>query len=515
MRTIKYKLTVAISISALLSLLIAYVVINLTLNTRFNDYLKINQEKRDERILTIFKENYLRDDRWMITSGKAVEREAETSNFTVALLNWDRTAIWEMDPLELVKKQRALNPDSSFSMDQYVPYELPIKYENQIIGYVVIGQFSPLVISRDDENFLNSITVGILISAFIAVFIILIIALFVARQLSEPIEKISKTAFSLSTGDLSARENTVGDVMEIETLRKSINTLGEKLDRQDMLRKRLISDVSHELRNPLNVLQTNLEAIIDGILPATPERLQSLNSEVIRFGKLIDNLNILKQFEAESMVAKIVILDVKQILNDVYNNFQGLTKEKSIRFKYEYPKSNDIYILADKHSIYQIVTNLLHNAIKFTPRNGKITIRLSRDDNFCYIRIKDSGIGIPKEDLPNVFERFYRVDKSREMIEGNGIGLTIVKNFVKLNGGTINVISTLGKGSTFTLRFNLYHELDDLDFANSEDDELFPLSENEEHTFSAGGMNNNQPNDGQIKDNNQSNDAHSEKEAET
>jgi signal transduction histidine kinase len=85
-----------------------------------------------------------------------------------------------------------------------------------------------------------------------------------------------------------------------------------------------------------------------------------------------------------------------------------------------------------------------------------ITIKLSRDDKFCYIRIKDTGIGIPKEDLPNVFERFYRVDKSRELVEGSGIGLTIVKNFVKLNGGTIDVTSTVGKGSTFTIKFRLY-----------------------------------------------------------
>ena len=321
---------------------------------------------------------------------------------------------------------------------------------------MVIGQFSPLVISTEDKNFLNSITMSILISAFLAVFIIVLIALFVARQLSDPIERISHTAYSLSMGELTARELQEGDVVEIETLRNSINSLGEKLDRQDMLRKRLITDVSHELRNPLNVLQTNLEAIIDGILPATPERLQALNSEVVRFGKLLDNLNILKQFEAESMVSKIAVLDIRQILQDIYHNFQGITKEKSIKLKFIPQRSGEFLILADKHSIYQIINNLLHNAIKFTPRNGMITIKLSRDDKFCYIRIKDTGIGIPKEDLPNVFERFYRVDKSRELVEGSGIGLTIVKNFVKLNGGTIDVTSTVGKGSTFTIKFRLY-----------------------------------------------------------
>ncbi|NLB20620.1 MAG: HAMP domain-containing histidine kinase [Clostridium sp.] len=456
MNTIKHKLTVAISLSALLALFIAYVVINVSLNNQFNEYLKVNQTKRDDRIIATFRDSYLREERWTIVSGKSIERDAEASNFTISLLNWDKSVVWEMDPLDVIEKDKEINGNSSFTMEQFVPYEYPIKSENQIIGYVVIGQFSSLVISTDDTNFLNSITYSILLSAFIAVFIIVLIALFVARQLSEPIEKISKTAYSLSMGDLSARELTGADVVEIETLRNSINSLGEKLERQDMLRRRLITDVSHELRNPLNELQTNLEAIIDGILPASPQRLQSLNSEVIRFGKLIDNLNILKQFEAESMVAKIIILDVYQVLQDIYHNFQGLTKEKGIKFKFVAQKNTDFRILADRHSIYQVITNLLHNAIKFTPRNGTITLRLTRDDYYCYIRIRDSGIGIPKEDLPNVFERFYRVDKSRELVEGSGIGLTIVKNFVKLNGGTINVSSTVGKGSTFTIKFNLY-----------------------------------------------------------
>lgn len=474
----------AISLSALLALFIAYVVINVSLNNQFNEYLKVNQTKRDDRIIATFRDSYLREDRWTIVSGKSIERDAEASNFTISLLNWDKSVVWEMDPLDVIEKEQSINGDSSFTMEQYVPYEYPIKSENQIIGYVVIGQFSPLVISTDDTNFLNSITYSILFSAFIAVFIIVLIALFVARQLSEPIENISTTAYSLSMGDLSARELTGADVIEIETLRNSINSLGEKLERQDKLRRRLITDVSHELRNPLNVLQTNLEAIIDGILPASPERLQSLNSEVIRFGKLIDNLNILKQFEAESMVAKIIILDLYQVLQDIYHNFQGLTKEKNIRLKFIADKNLDFRILADRHSIYQVITNLLHNAIKFTPRNGNISIRLTRDDSNCYIRIKDTGIGIPKEDLPNVFERFYRVDKSREIVEGSGIGLTIVKNFVKLNGGTISVTSNVGKGSTFTIKFNLY-TIEEGSIILDKDSAVLPsLSDMEGETFS-------------------------------
>ncbi len=132
MRSIKYKITLAISLSALLSLLIAYVVINLTLNAKFNDYLQINQTKRDERIIDTFRDNYIRDERWTIVTGKSLERDAESSAFTISLLNWDKSIVWAMDPLQIVEKEKEINPDTSFSMEQYVPYEYPIKYENQI-----------------------------------------------------------------------------------------------------------------------------------------------------------------------------------------------------------------------------------------------------------------------------------------------------------------------------------------------------------------------------------------------
>ena len=475
MKSIKFRLTLTITICSLLSLLIAYIMINITINSRFNSYLEVNQNKRDERIVQVFRENYTRDGRWTEYSGTVLVREAEISNFTLSLLDWDRNPIWTMDPLKMIEAQKLENPANPFTIEQYVPYEIPVKVEDQIVGYVVIGQFSSLIISPDDSNFINSISYSVFLSAIIATAAVLFIAMFFTRQFSEPIEKISNIAYNLSSGELTARVKDKSDVTEIEKLRQSINTLGEKLDRQDTLRRRLVSDVSHELRNPLNVLQTNLEAIIDGILPATPERLQTLNSEVIRFGKLIDNLNILKQFESESMKVRMQELDLEELLQEVHINFQGVAKDKNIKLKFEHPRRGNFTIIGDKHSLSQVMTNILHNALKFTPRNGEISIKLYKDASDCYVRIKDNGIGIPKDELPYIFERFYRVDKSREVTEGSGIGLTIVNNIVKLHGGKITVNSVLGKGTVFTIRFTSLESMNTLketrDMSQSADEE--------------------------------------------
>lgn len=257
----------------------------------------------------------------------------------------------------------------------------------------------------------------------------------------------------LTTGNFKARENLKTDIVEIEKLRQSINVLGEKMDQQDTLRRRLISDISHELRNPLNVLQMNLEAMIDGVVPMTPERLSSLNNEVIRFGKLLGNLNVLKEFEAESETSPQKEVNLKTLCQDIYNNFLGVAKERNIQLSFEYYRKDQYAIIGDYHSLYQVVINLLHNAMKFTPENGRIFLTLKKDASFTYLEIRDTGVGIPEEDLPNIFERFYRVDRSREEVEGSGIGLTIVKRIMDKHGAQIHVASKVGKGTTFTLKF--------------------------------------------------------------
>ncbi len=457
MNTIRYKLAVAITVSALLALILTYIIINFNINRQYSIYIRANQESRDQRIVGEFRDSYIANGKqsWTIDSGTSVIREATISGFSVKLEDPRGQIIWQLEPELVLAQLSAREPEGSppLNLEQFIFGRHPVIVDSETVGYVTIGQFTPLLISKNEEQFVFSLTMSVLASAIIGSLLIFLFSFFLSKQLSEPISSIASTSFMLSQGNFKTRENLKTDIVEIEKLRQSINVLGEKMDQQDTLRRRLISDISHELRNPLNVLQMNLEAMIDGVVPISPERLSSLNNEVIRFGRLLGNLNVLKEFEAES-AQQYKEVNLRTLCQDIYNNFLGVTNEKNIRLTYEFYRRDQYFIMGDYHSLYQVVINLLHNAFKFTPENGRIFLTLKKDANFTYLDVRDTGVGIPEEDVPNIFERFYRVDRSREEVEGSGIGLTIVKRILDNHRATIHVSSKVGRGSTFTLKFH-------------------------------------------------------------
>lgn len=457
MNTIRYKLAIAITVSSLLALILTYIIINFNINWQYSIYIKSNQASRDERIVGEFRDAYVSNDKkgWTVDSGTDVIREAQTAGFSVKLEDASGKPIWQLEPQLIMAQLNARQPEGAMpiTIEQFSFGRHDVLVDGDIVGYVTIGQFTPLLISKNEEQFVFSLTMSVLVSAIIGSLLIFLLSIFLSKQLSEPISSIASTSYLLSIGNFKARENLTTDIAEIEKLRHSINILGEKLDQQDTLRRRLISDISHELRNPLNVLQMNLEAMIDGVVPTTPERLSSLNNEVVRFGNLLGSLNVLKEFEAATISPLFKEVNLKTLCQDIYNNFLGVTQEKKLNFSFEYYRKDQYPIIGDYHSLYQVVINLIHNAIKFTPEGGKIFLTLKKDFNYTYLEIRDTGMGIPEEDVPNIFERFYRVDRSREEIEGSGIGLTIVKRIMDSHDGTIQVRSKENKGTTFVLKF--------------------------------------------------------------
>lgn len=259
---------------------------------------------------------------------------------------------------------------------------------------------------------------------------------------------------NLSKGNFDTKFSRSSNIEELEDLRKSVNILAEKLKYQDMLRKRLVSDISHEIRTPLNVLQNNLEAMIDGIFPVTTERLNYLNEEVIRFGRLLNNLNVLKEFEDESIKLNFEAVFLDELIADICKDFYVAAERKNIKLDCIIEPNDKYIITGDKDKLKQVFINLLSNAIKFTQTDGKVSVNLYTNDKNIIVEVKDNGMGIKKEDLPFIFERLYRGDKSRHQIEGSGIGLTIVKNVLQLHHAGIDVESQEGKGTVFKIYFD-------------------------------------------------------------
>ena len=215
------------------------------------------------------------------------------------------------------------------------------------------------------------------------------------------------------------------------------------------IRKNLTSDISHELRTPLTSIQTHLEAMIDGIWEPSKERLNSVNEEVIRLSHLVNQLKNLAKFDSYEDKLNLKNENLTQLIKNIIYNNESYALDKNIRIKYEL---EDVNANIDKEKISQVIINLISNAIRYTNLNGEILIKLYKKSDFIKIIVKDNGIGIPEESLDYIFERFYRVDKSRcRNTGGTGVGLTICKSIVDLHKGKIEVKSKLNEGSEFII----------------------------------------------------------------
>nr|WP_209013917.1 ATP-binding protein [Clostridium botulinum] len=423
--------------------------VNATINKKFDEYMVDVQDKRYERIVSYFEEVYKTQGKWTKNSGVELMHEAHMGNYCLTLLDINKKTIWGMNPNDI-----RLNTMPVKDRGVYNTKTFEIKSEGKVVGYVDIGQYSSLLLSEEDISFKTSINKSIIASGILTLIIIIAISLYFSKQFSIPIKEVANLSVNLSKGDFDAKSSVESNIEELENLRESVNILAEKLKYQDSLRRRLVSDISHEIRTPLNVLQNNLEAMIDGVFPVTAERLNYLNEEVVRFGRLLNNLNVLKEFESESIKLNFEKIFLDELISDICSDFYAIAENKNIKLQYHIENYEDYSITGDRDKLKQVFINLLSNALKFTEDGGKVLIKLYTSDKNIVVEVKDNGVGIKKEDLPFIFERLYRGDKSRQQFEGNGIGLTIVKNILQLHYASIDLESEEGEGATFKIYFD-------------------------------------------------------------
>lgn len=448
--SIRERLSIIIIFCSVVAVLLSALIVNVTITNTFNKYMDDTQSKRNTRLVEYFQQIYKRDGNWGSTSGEEMIHEAYMSNYCLTLLDENGKIVWEMNPND-IKYKNHIMLNGTEEKGVYTSNAFDINVNGKIVGNIIVGQYAPVLLSKEDISFKTEINKGIVFSGLLTLAIVSIISLILSKQFSKPIKEVSNTSVNLSKGNYDSKSNIKSNIKEIRNLTDSINSLGEKLNSQDLLRKRLISDISHEIRTPLNVLQNNLEAMIDGIIPVTQDKLNNLNDEVIRFGKLLNNLDALKQIESDEISINLGLVDIDKLLFAVINDFSIEATEKNIKLIMNKEENKKFIVLGDYDKLKQVFINIISNGIKFTDNNGSIWIYITSDINSVIIQIKDSGIGIKKEELPFIFERMYRTDKSRNKIEGTGIGLTLVKRILTLHDATIDVDSKENKGTTFTV----------------------------------------------------------------
>ncbi len=318
------------------------------------------------------------------------------------------------------------------------------------VGVAVVGAdvFTSLMMEAGDsadharEMYDDSVTAVVIAASIVAVLASVGLAIVLARMLARPLNEIGGAARRIADGDYAARVPRDGPE-EVASLADSFNQMAASLERQESMRRDFIANAAHELRTPLTNLQGYLEALRDGVITADRATYESLHEEADRLVRLSRSLDALAEGDAGASPPTLTDLDLAATIRSAIELVAPSIERSGLRLDTDIPAT--LPARADPDRLAQVLANLLSNAVRYTPAGGSVTARAERQPADVLISITNSGDGIPPEDLDRVFERFYRVEKSRDRARGGaGIGLAIVKQLVESTGGRVGVESREG-----------------------------------------------------------------------
>ncbi len=348
-------------------------------------------------------------------------------------------ALAELPP---VMKQRVIAssdrrppPDTSLPLQSY-----PLFLDEKEIGHIDVRLPRPVheaFFIQSSNRFLYYSVIGLGIVALCLSFLF-------ARRISRPLKELTTAAEKLAAGEPGGQVD-VSSSDEIGRLATTFNRMSEALSSQDRMRRQLVSNAAHELRTPLMVIRGELEGMMDGLLPVTPEALQSLHDEATRLANILDGVDELTRAQAASINLNLQQTELIGFFSQVLSRFASQAAEQKIRIAVGGDKSLKASI--DRDCFTRIIINLANNAFRAMPRGGQFDIEVTRINSFCInIDVMDTGCGIPPEEIPHIFERFHKGKDG-----GLGLGLAIVKELVEAHGGEISVASEPEKGACFLI----------------------------------------------------------------
>ena len=459
--SLRTRLTLSYVLVAILSVLMVSALANGLLESSFRRYLRGSQEKRAQGVALQLGAQLRPDGSWD-QAGLAAVGMAALEQGLIVRLNapggqtvWDAT-VHNSGLCVQVLTRMSRNMASRYPNWQgaYTESLYPVRNSFRNVGSAAIGYYGPFFLNDEDLTFINSLNRLLLWAAAGALASATGLGLLVARRITIPLERVVRATQAIAGGrrDVLITEKT--RVRELDGIATAVNDLSRGLRDQEALRRRLTADMAHELRTPLATLQSHLEALIDGIWQPDAQRLAGLHEEILRINRLVSDLENLARYEGDSQSLRRRDLDLSPLVEGIIRNHEPQFHAKGVALRFSAEAANGGKVLsADPDKLSQAVINLLSNALKFTPAGGQVEVQVASGPEGAEIRVADSGVGIGPEDLPRIFERFYRVDSSRNRATGGvGIGLSIAKAIVEAHGGAISAASQPGRGSEFRIR---------------------------------------------------------------
>jgi two-component system sensor histidine kinase BaeS len=336
---------------------------------------------------------------------------------------------------------------------------VPVEAGDEIVGWVLftdpISPFQELPESPESQ-FLENVNQAVLFGALAALVIALLIGVVLARTISRPVREVTEATQIVAGGDLGFQV-PVRTKDELGELASSFNQMSTDLALANKQRRQMTADIAHDLRTPLSVILGYMESLSTGKLEPTPETFEIMYEKGMHVQHLIDDLRILALADAGELSLVVRPVDPEALLEHTALAHMIQAQENEIDLRVESAKDLP-EIEVDPERITQVLSNLVSNALRYTPEGGEIVLSAECDDAFMRLRVGDTGSGIEPEDIPHIFDRFYRSDVARRqdgLIGESGLGLAIAKSIVSAHGGDIDVSSTIGEGTTFTITLPL------------------------------------------------------------
>jgi two-component system, OmpR family, sensor histidine kinase BaeS len=279
----------------------------------------------------------------------------------------------------------------------------------------------------------------------------LVVAMFVAPLIATPVDRLIRTLRARDSGEYDVRVGRIRSFRDMHELVTSFDELADHLDQQEQLRRDFIADISHELRTPIAALRASTEAMLDNAAEPTTGQIASLNDEAARLGTIVDDLQRLASAEAAAVQLRFGLCDIAAVAASAADSLVTIFDQAGVRLE---RRLSDVHARCDWPRMREVVTNLLTNAVKFTPSGGRVLLETASSGGMAILRVTDSGVGIPPDELPHVSARFYRGGGAAQT-SGSGIGLAVVAELVRGHHGRLDIASEPGRGTQVTVEIPL------------------------------------------------------------
>lgn len=455
-KSLRTQLSLSIFLLLLIIIALISVFANLFINREFDSYVQRQNEARSETIVDDVSSQYdALTGVWKEDALHTIGMYSLYNGYLIKVYDDQSKLLWDAENHDMtlcgqIMGEITYRMENARKNGSFQSHTFPLLSGEEQIGSVTISYFTPFFYTDNDNRFLDGLNTAIVIIGLLSAVLAVLLGWVLARRIARPVTQAAQTARHIADGDYETRIAKKPGTRELDHLVESVNSLAAKLEEQEALRKRMINDVAHELRTPLTSVGLHLEAMIDGLWEATPDRLRSCHEELVRLGDLVKDIQQLASMEGDQATLRLKDENLLKLARTTVGSLSAQADAKELSLTVE---GDETVAQADGERIQQVLINLVSNAIKFTPQGGHIRVETEDGAMFSTIRVSDDGIGIETEKLPFIFERFYRADESRDRhTGGSGIGLTIVRSIVKAHGGTIGVESEPGKGSAFIVR---------------------------------------------------------------